>query len=120
MSTQQQKMDSHDDDAGHPLTQRELEILELAGRGLSMKAIAQVLGIAAGTVGWHLKNSYHKLGAGFRDQALRRARELNLIEPIGACPVCSCGLARPVGRRPRPVSLPQAGLVRRDFAAATH
>lgn len=117
MSTQQHQ-DSTGGDIGNPLTQRELEILELAGRGLSMKAVAQVLGIASGTVGWHLKNSYHKLGAGFRDEALRKARAMNLIEPIGACPVCTCGLSRPVIRRARPANMPQGGLVRRDFAGA--
>ncbi|HSW14540.1 MAG TPA: helix-turn-helix transcriptional regulator [Solimonas sp.] len=113
MSTQRQHLDSPDGDIGNPLTQRELEILELAGKGLSMKAIAQVLGISSGTVGWHLKNSYHKLDAGFRDEALRKARAIGLIDPIVACQVCTCGLARPVFRRPRLESLPRR-LVRGD------
>ncbi|HEY0915561.1 MAG TPA: helix-turn-helix transcriptional regulator [Solimonas sp.] len=78
---------------GEALTDREIEILELAGRGLSMKSIARVLGIAAGTVSWHLKNAYQKLHVGSREEAVRRARELQLIEDVLLCPHCACRLA---------------------------
>lgn len=77
-------------DAGYGLTERELEVLELAGRGLSKKGIAQSLGISTGTVKWHMANSYHKLGAGSREEALRKARAGMLIESAFVCPVCSC------------------------------
>lgn len=74
------------------LTGREIEVLKLAGTGLSRKGIAQALGISSGTVKWHLQNSYHKLGAGSREEALRRARDQNLIQPSLVCPVCACRL----------------------------
>lgn len=74
------------------LTERELDVLELAGRGLSMKGIAQVLLISSGTVSWHLKNSYQKLDAGCRDEALRKARAQGLIEPYAVCRLCACRL----------------------------
>ena len=78
------------------LTGREIEALDLAGSGLSMKAIAQVLGISSGTVSWHLKNAYQKLGVGCRDDALRKARAQKIIRPANVaghvCPVCSCKL----------------------------
>lgn len=70
-------------------THRELEILELAGRGLSMKSIARELNISPGTVSWHLKNLYCKLGAGSREEALRKARIGRLIETVQVCPICS-------------------------------
>ena len=75
--------------SGEALTSREIEILELSGKGLSIKGVAQALGISPGTVGWHLKNSYQKLGASSREEALRKARALHLIDALFACPVCS-------------------------------
>lgn len=61
------------------LTPREAEILELLGKGLSMKGAARGLGISAGTVKWHMKNAYQKLGAGSREDALTKARQWQLI-----------------------------------------
>ena len=77
---------------GHPqdLTEREREVLGLAGQGLSIKGIAQALGISSGTVTWHLKNCYQKYGVGCREQALRQARLQAQIRPIGTA-VCDCG-----------------------------
>lgn len=62
------------------LTERERQVLEWAGRGLSMKGIARQLGISSGTVSWHSKNSYQKLGAVSREDALKKARAEGLIE----------------------------------------
>ena len=75
-----------------PLTDRELAALDLAGNGLSMKGIAQILGISSGTVSWHLKNAYQKLGVGCRDDALKKARAQNIIRPGSVCPACACRL----------------------------
>ena len=74
------------------LTEREIEALELAGTGLSMKGIAQALGISSGTVSWHLKNAYQKLGVGSRQDALKKARAQRLIGGLQVCPVCACRL----------------------------
>ncbi|MES2490954.1 MAG: LuxR C-terminal-related transcriptional regulator [Pseudomonadota bacterium] len=63
------------------LTPRETEILELQGKGLSLKGAARGLGISPGTVKWHVKNIYWKLGASSREDALFKARELQLIQP---------------------------------------
>ena len=79
------------------LTGRELEILQLAGQGLSIKGIAQILGIASGTVAWHLKNSYQKLHAGSREEALRKARAEKLIKSLSLCHVCACLLSTDSG-----------------------
>lgn len=76
-----------------PLTERELVILALMGKGLSVKGVAQTLGISPGTVTWHAKNSYIKLGACSREVALRKARAQKIIEDIVVCEVCACAIA---------------------------
>ncbi|MCP5086354.1 MAG: hypothetical protein GY952_06075 [Rhodobacteraceae bacterium] len=62
-----------------PLTERELEILNLIAAGLSNKAIADTLFITVGTVKRHSMNIYGKLGVNSRTQAVVKARALTLI-----------------------------------------
>jgi LuxR family maltose regulon positive regulatory protein len=62
-----------------PLTERELEVLQLLGVGLSNKEIAETLVIALSTVKQHLKNIYAKLDVHSRTQAVAQARELGLL-----------------------------------------
>ena len=61
------------------LTERELEIVGMLSRVLTNKKIARALGISDGTVKWHMKNIYGKLGVMSRDEALSRCRDLGLI-----------------------------------------
>lgn len=61
------------------LSLRESEILGLLAQALSTKSIARVLDVSAGTVKWHLKNVYAKLGVVSREQAVLKARALRLI-----------------------------------------
>lgn len=61
------------------LTSREAEILELLGTGLSVKGAARELNISPGTVKWHVKNIYYKLGASSREDALSKARLRKVI-----------------------------------------
>lgn len=61
------------------LTARESEILELLGTGLSVKGAARELNISPGTVKWHVKNIYYKLGASSREDALSKARVRKVI-----------------------------------------
>ncbi|MGM0508985.1 MAG: LuxR C-terminal-related transcriptional regulator [Fusobacteriota bacterium] len=63
-----------------PLTERELEILELIAKGNTNKKIAKELFITVGTTKWHLHNIYGKLGVRKRIQAVNKAKELNIIE----------------------------------------
>jgi len=63
----------------HPLSDREIEILRLAKRGLPNPQIAQSLHISAGTVRNHLSAIYRKLGVHNRYEALQIAEEQRLI-----------------------------------------
>jgi WD40 repeat protein/serine/threonine protein kinase len=63
------------------LTPREQEILALLVAGQTNQEIADELVLEIGTVKWHLRNVYRKLGAKNRVQAIVRARDLNLITP---------------------------------------
>ena len=54
-----------------PLTDRELEVLQLLARGMANKQIALELGISEHTVKFHISSIYNKLGAGNRTEAVR-------------------------------------------------
>jgi LuxR family maltose regulon positive regulatory protein len=62
------------------LSTREAEILALLCQSLTNKRIAISLGVTHETVKWHLKNIYGKLGVSSRDEAVARARDLNLLQ----------------------------------------
>lgn len=64
------------------LTAKEAEILQLLARNYSNKEIAQVLGVSAETVKWHLKGLYGKLEAGSRKHAVTRARTLGMLSVV--------------------------------------
>jgi LuxR family maltose regulon positive regulatory protein len=62
-----------------PLSERELEVLQLIAAGKTNRRIASELFVSVGTVKTHINNLYRKLDAHNRTQAVARARELNLI-----------------------------------------
>ncbi|XCS09702.1 AAA family ATPase [Aeribacillus pallidus] len=62
-----------------PLTERELEVLNLVSIGLTNKEIAERLGLAVGTVKVHLNNIFSKLQVNRRTKAVVQAKELNLL-----------------------------------------
>jgi two-component system response regulator DesR len=62
-----------------PLSEREVEVLRLAKRGLRNPQIAQALHISPGTVRNHLSAAYRKLGGHSRHEALQIADERHLI-----------------------------------------
>jgi NarL family two-component system response regulator LiaR len=68
-----------------PLSDRELQVLALLGRGLSNKEIAAVLGIADCTARTHVSNVLGKLGLASRTQAALYAVEHGITqEPVPA------------------------------------
>jgi len=64
-----------------PLTERELEVLRLAAKGHTNKAIGVQLSISDRTVQGHLARIYDKLHAASRTEAVMRAVTLGLIPP---------------------------------------
>ena len=62
-----------------PLTDRELEVLQLIAEGLTNQQIAEELVISVGTAKWYTGQIYGKLTVSNRTQAVARARELNII-----------------------------------------
>ncbi len=65
---------------GDDLTDREMEVIRLAATGMSNEEIGVRLALALGTVKWHLHNIYDKLKVRNRTHAIRRARELELLD----------------------------------------
>ena len=61
--------------AGDPLTDRERQVLRLAGEGRSSADIGAVLALSDGTVRNYLSEAIGKLGVGNRIEAARLARE---------------------------------------------
>ncbi len=62
-----------------PLSEREMEVLQLVAAGLSNGEIAERLVIAIGTVKAHTSSIYRKLDVKGRTQAVARAREMELL-----------------------------------------
>jgi LuxR family maltose regulon positive regulatory protein len=62
-----------------PLSERELEVLELLGTEMSGPEIARTLVVSLSTLRTHTQNIYGKLGVNRRRAAVRRAEELHLL-----------------------------------------
>ena len=62
-----------------PLTERELQVLRHVSGMLTTAEIASELYISTNTVKAHIKHACHKLAAAHRGDAVRRARQLQLI-----------------------------------------
>ena len=62
-----------------PLTEREREVLVHVACMLNTAEVASEMYISVNTVKTHLKNIYRKLAAAHRSEAVRRARQLQLI-----------------------------------------
>ena len=62
-----------------PLSQRELEVLQLIGEGLTNREIGQRLVISLPTVKSHTGNIYSKLGVSNRTKAVAKARKLRIL-----------------------------------------
>jgi two-component system, NarL family, response regulator YdfI len=67
------------EELAEPLSDRELEVLELLTEGLSNKLIAHRLGISEHTVKTHVASIFAKLGASSRTEAVSRAIRRGLI-----------------------------------------
>ena len=64
------------------LTQRERDIVQLVGQGLSNKEIADRVSLAVITVRHHLTSIFDKLGVANRQKLLVHAHQEGVIQPI--------------------------------------
>jgi LuxR family maltose regulon positive regulatory protein len=64
-----------------PLSERELAVLRFLPTMMSNAEIAAEMFLSVNTVKTHLRRVYQKLGTGNRRDAVRRARELQLLSP---------------------------------------
>ena len=62
-----------------PLSERELEVLQLIAEGLTNREIAERLFLSLNTIKVHSRNIYGKLGVNSRTQAVNRARDLGVL-----------------------------------------
>lgn len=69
---------------GEPLTEREIEILQLVATGVTNRQVAYRLCISVNTVKVHLRNIFTKLGAESRTQATMIAAREGLVRVAGA------------------------------------
>jgi len=65
-----------------PLSEREIEVLQLIAKGLTNQVIATRLVLSLHTVKTHTRNINSKLGVNNRMQAVDRARTLGILSPI--------------------------------------
>jgi LuxR family maltose regulon positive regulatory protein len=65
-----------------PLSEREIEVLQLIAKGLTNPEIASRLFLSLNTVKVHTRNIYGKLGVHNRTQAVARARALGILPSI--------------------------------------
>lgn len=63
----------------HPLSSREIEVLQYLAIGLSNREISQQMVVSVNTVKTHIRRLYTKLEVNNRTQAITRARELQLL-----------------------------------------
>jgi ATP/maltotriose-dependent transcriptional regulator MalT len=69
-----------------PLSQRELDVLQLVAGGASNQEIATALVVAPGTVKLHVSHILSKLGVKSRTRAILRARKLGLLPDVHSAP----------------------------------
>ena len=78
----QQDSHVHKSELVEPLSEREIEVLQLIAIGLSNREIASRLFLSQNTVKVHSRNIYGKLDVHNRTQAVARARVLGILPAI--------------------------------------
>ena len=80
------------------LTEREIEVLRCAAKGLSNKQIAGQLVLSVPTVKAHLVNIFNKMGVGSRTEAVMQALNQGWVEMDAIAGDAAAGAREPRGR----------------------
>ncbi|MEM8548253.1 MAG: response regulator transcription factor [Pseudomonadota bacterium] len=64
----------------NPLSERELEVLKLAAKGLTYQETAQLLAVSVNTIGTYTRRVYQKLAVTSRAQAIFEAQQMGLMD----------------------------------------
>lgn len=100
-----------------PLSDREIEILQLVGQGKSNKEIAAELFISVNTVKVHLGNIFSKIGVASRTEATLYAIEQGIVKsPAGTNGEVEVLVPEPV-QPPEPVPTPLQAFLRKYWLA---
>ena len=70
----------HPEESDSLLSSRELEVLQLASRGLTYQETADAMNVSINTVGTYTRRVYTKLAVNSRAEALFEARQLGLMD----------------------------------------
>jgi LuxR family maltose regulon positive regulatory protein len=62
-----------------PLSEREIEVLQLLAKGLTNQVVAERLILSPHTIKTHTRNIYSKLAVSNRTQAVDKARTLGIL-----------------------------------------
>lgn len=79
LAGEQDKVDGPPTDPEFKLTPRELETLRFLSQGLTYENVADQMGVALSTIQWNVRNLYRKLNVRSQVQAIRKARDHDLI-----------------------------------------
>ncbi|MFA9431951.1 LuxR C-terminal-related transcriptional regulator [Egicoccus sp. AB-alg2] len=79
MDALQQRLAELTDEFGHPLSERELQVLRRLQGRLDQTEIAKQLGVSPNTLKSHVRMVYRKLGARSRSEAVASARRRGLV-----------------------------------------
>ena len=82
IGTYRDAMDARQPQLDQELTRREIQTLKWAAAGKTDGEIAQIVGISAPTVRFHLTNASRKLGVAGRTQAIHHATKLGYVGRI--------------------------------------
>ncbi|MGL4229823.1 MAG: response regulator [Casimicrobium sp.] len=69
------------DNSDQQLSEREIEVLQMVSKGLSVQEVGELLGLSGNTVKTYVRRIYKKLAVNSRIEAIYEARAMGLLDP---------------------------------------